>query len=257
VIRDVWADGAAYEAYVGRWSRKVAAEFVPRLGVPDGRRWLDVGCGTGALTATVLAQTQPDRVLGVDPSAGFLATARTHNAAAFCVGDARALPVRDGSADAVISGLALNFVPDLARAAAEFARAAAPGAVVAAFVWDYADGMVMMRYFWDAAADIDPAAAERDEGRRFPICRPEPLRELWSSVGLRDVSVDGIEIPTVFADFDDYWQPFLGRQGAAPTYLASLNEARQSAVRENLRQRLPDGPIALTARAWAVRGTKQ
>jgi SAM-dependent methyltransferase len=253
---DTWADGDAYEAYVGRWSRRVAAAFVPWLGVPAGRRWLDVGCGTGALTGTVLALAQPDRVIGADPSAGFLATARSRHAAAFCVADARALPVRDGSVDAVVSGLALNFVPDPARAAAECARVARPGSVVAAFVWDYAEGMTMMRVFWDAAAEVDATAAGRDEGRRFPVCRPDPLRALWSSAGLVEVTVEGIEIPTVFADFDDYWQPFLGRQGAAPTYLASLDESRQAAIRELLRERLPSGPIALTARAWAVRGTR-
>jgi SAM-dependent methyltransferase/gamma-glutamylcyclotransferase (GGCT)/AIG2-like uncharacterized protein YtfP len=254
---DTWADGDAYESYVGRWSRQVAARFVPWLGVAAGARWLDVGCGTGALTATVLAAAAPARVLGVDPSTGFLATARGRHAAAFCAGDARDLPVRDGVADAVVSGLSLNFVPEPARAVAEYARVAAPGAVVAAYVWDYAEGMEMMRLFWDAAALADPAVADRDEAVRFPICRPPALHAAWTSAGLADVVTEAVEIPTEFAGFDDFWRPFLGGQGAAPAYLATLDDDRRARIRETLRDRLPSGRIALHARAWAVRGRRR
>jgi SAM-dependent methyltransferase len=259
-MREEWAVGDAYEAYVGRWSRRVAAGFVRWLAVPAGRRWLDVGCGTGALTGTVLAAADPARIVGVDPSAGFLATARTRLAgprAGFAIGDARSLPLPDHRFDAVISGLALNFVPEPDRAAAEFARVAAPGGTAAAYVWDYAEGMAMMRHFWDAAAALDPAAAGLDEGRRFPLCRPEPLRRLWAGAGLRDAGVEAIEIPTVFAGFDDLWRPFLGGQGPAPGYAMSLSEAHRNDLRDLLRDRLPAGPgetISLTARAWAVRG---
>jgi SAM-dependent methyltransferase len=258
VIHDVWEAGDAYEAYVGRWSRHVAGVFVPGLGVPPGRRWLDVGCGTGALASTVLAAAAPARVVGVDRSSGFLATARRRVAAAFCVGDARALPLGDAGFDAVISGLALNFVPDPACAAAEFVRVAAPGAVVAAFVWDYAEGMAMMRHFWDVAGALDPVAAALDEGARFPVCRPDGLRDLWLGAGLAGVKVEAIEVPTVFTGFDDYWQPFLGGQGAAPAYVATLDDERRAVLREALRDRLggrPGQAIPLTARAWTVRGS--
>ncbi|WP_053207309.1 class I SAM-dependent methyltransferase [Jiangella muralis] len=258
---DVWAEGDAYEAYVGRWSRRVAAAFVPWLDVPGGARWIDVGCGTGALTEAVLTLAAPASVLGVDPSTGFLGTAREQvPAATFEAGDAAALPVADGAADAVVSGLTLNFVPDAAAAAAEFVRVAAPGAVVAAYVWDYADGMQLMRHFWAAAADVDPDVAGLDEGARFPLCRPEPLVHLWLAAGLADVDVRSIEIPTSFASFDDYWRPFLGGQGAAPGYLATLPPSRQDAIRAAVRARLPvaaDGSISLTARAWAVRGLRR
>lgn len=259
MVQDVWRRGSAYEAYVGRWSRRVAEIFVPGLGVPAGARWLDVGCGTGALTAAVLALADPVHVLGLDPSTGFLAAAPADGRAAFCAADARALPVRDGSADAVISGLALNFVPEPDRAVAEFARVAAPGATVAAYVWDYADGMAMMRYFWDAAAEVDPANAGLDESGRFPLCRPEPLRTAWLGAGLAEVEVGEIVVPTVFTGFDDYWTPFLGGQGAAPAYVATLDATRRDAIAGLLRDRLPagaDGTIALTARAWTVRGRR-
>jgi len=260
---DVWASGDAYEAYVGRWSRLVARDFLRRLDQPAGRRWLDAGCGTGALTTAVLAVADPAEVVGVDPSEGFLAKAReriTDPRAEFHIADAQALPLPDNDFDVVVSGLAINFVPDPGRALAEFARVVRPGGVVAAYVWDYAEGMQLMRRFWDAAADVDPAAARFNEGSRFPLCRPEPLRDLWTQAGFIDVAVEAIDIPTVFADFEDYWSPFLGGQGPGPAYAMSLPEQRRDELRELLRERLPqaaDGTIALTARAWAVRGARR
>lgn len=260
VTADVWAHGDAYEAYVGRWSRQVAQPFLSWLDVPGGRRWLDVGCGTGALTATILAQAGPAEVVGVDPSEGFLAAAREQVAdprVTFRVGDARELPVPDDAFDVVVSGLALNFVPDAVQAAAEMARAVVPGGTVGAYVWDYAGGMAMMRHFWDAAAAVDPGSAGLDEAARFPLCRPEALHDLWAGAGLVGVAVQSIEIATEFADFDDFWVPFLGGQGAAPAYLATLPDDQRSAIRDRLRAGLPaaaDGSIALTASAWAVTG---
>ncbi|MET8084693.1 methyltransferase domain-containing protein [Micromonospora sp. NPDC005237] len=257
----VWADADAYEAYVGRWSRLVAGDFVRGLAVAPGRHWLDVGCGTGALTSTVLGEADPARITGIDPSAGFIAQARARvqdACASFHVGDARALPVADRAVDVVVSGLTLNFVPEPARAVAEFARVVRPAGVVSAYVWDYTEGMAMMRHFWAAVAHLDPAAAGRDEASRFSVCRPDPLRELWVDAGLRDVSVRPVDVPTVFADFDDYWRPFLGGQGSAPSYVTSLDEPQRAALRDLLAAQLPiepDGSIRLTARAWAVAGT--
>jgi SAM-dependent methyltransferase len=261
--RDVWASGDAYEPYVGRWSRAVARAFLAWLAVPPGGAWLDVGCGTGALTQSILAVGAPSAVLGVDRSEGFAsyADARTADARAwFAVGDAAALPARPSRFDAAVSGLVLNFVPDPGAAVAGMARAARAGGAVAAYVWDYAEGMGLMRRFWDAAGDLDPAARELDEGRRFPLCHPGPLRELFDGAGLGGVDTRAIEVPTVFRDFDDYWGPFLGGQGPAPGYVASLDEAGRARLRERLRAALParaDGTIHLTARAWAVRGVAE
>ena len=173
--------------------------------------------------------------------------------------DAQDLPFGDAEFDRVVSGLVLNFVPDHSRALAEMARVARPGGEVALYVWDYADRMELMRKFWEAAAALDPRAAELDEGRRFPICKPEPLRRLFEATALSDVQTREIDVPTVFRDFDDYWTPFTGGQGPAPGYCVSLDENARAALREHLRGSLPvreDGSIHLVARAWAVRGRK-
>ena len=258
--KDTWAAGKLYEPYVGRWSRRVAGEFLRWLDAPRKKDWLDVGCGTGGVTETILAQTQPRSVRGVDSSPGFVEHARAHvedPRAAFEVGDAQALPVGSAQFDAAVSGLVLNFVPKPALAVQEMKRAVRPGGLVAVYVWDYAGRMELMRYFWDAAAALDRGAAELDEGRRFPLCRPDALTELFGAAGLRQVEAKAIDVDTVFRDFDDYWTPFLGAQGPAPGYAMSLDEARRGALRDRLRAALPvasDGSIALVARAWAVRG---
>jgi SAM-dependent methyltransferase len=258
---DIWARGDPYEAYVGRWSRAVAREFLAWLGVPAGRDWLDVGCGTGALAQTIVERAAPAAVVGVDRSEAFVASARRRIGdprARFEIGDAQALPVASAAFDAAVSGLALNFVPEPRRMIAEMARATRAGGTVALYVWDYAGGMELMRRFWDAAVALDPAAAALDEGARFPACAPAPLAALLAGAGLDDVATVALDVPTVFRDFDDYWSPFLGGQGPAPAYAVSLPDDRRAALRERIRAHLPAGPdgsIRLTARAWAARGT--
>jgi SAM-dependent methyltransferase len=257
--KDLWAAGDRYEPYVGRWSRLVAREFLAWLSLPVQKEWLDVGCGTGALSQVILEAASPRSVKGIDPSAGFIEYARARTSdprASFDVGDAQELPVASASCDAAVAGLVLNFVAKPARAVAEMARAVRSGGVVAAYVWDYAGTMELMRYFWDAAVALDRKALELDEGRRFPLCAPAPLAELFSDGGLPEVEVRAIDVPTRFRDFDDYWSPFLGGQAPAPGYCMSLSEERRGALRERIRSRLPiarDGSIALVARAWAVR----
>jgi SAM-dependent methyltransferase len=261
MTRDPWVSGEPYERFMGRWSRRMSRAFVAWLEPAEGLRWLDVGCGTGALTAAVLEVTDPTGVVGVDPSEGFLETARAQTddpRARFEIGDAMRFGFPDGEFDAVVSGLVLNFVPDPATAAAEIVRVAAPGGTVAAYVWDYASGMELLRHFWDAATALDPDAAALDEGR-LPLCRPERLRELWHVAGLADVVVEPLEMPTIFTDFDDYWTPFLGGPGPAGGYAVSRTDDQRAELRELLRSRLPtepDGSIPLVARAWAVRGRR-
>jgi trans-aconitate methyltransferase len=260
--KSVWAIGGAYEPYVGRWSRLVAREFVDWLAIPHAASWLDVGCGTGALTETILGRANPARVHGIDPSEGYLALAKEQvrdPRARFDVGDARHLSVESARYDAVVSALVLNFIPDLSTGMAEMTRVVRPGGIVAGYVWDYAGKMELMRYFWDAAVALKPDDLERDEGRRFPVCKPGPLKELFDRAGLKDVEVRSIDVSTPFRDFDDYWTPFLGGQFPAPDYAMSLNEEARTTLRERIRAQLPisaDGSIPLIARAWAVRGTR-
>jgi SAM-dependent methyltransferase len=260
--RDVFRAGAPYEAYVGRWSRLVAQTFIPWLELAPRSRWLDVGTGTGMVARTILESQEPDEVIGVDPSDGFLGHARAQTAdprVQFLVGSATELPVDDAWADAAVSGLVLNFVPDAHAAVAEKIRATRPGGVVALYVWDYAERMEFMRHCWDAAAALDARAAELDEGRRFPLCRPGPLQALFEELGLEAVTTRPIDIPTHFRDFDDLWEPFLGGQGAAPSYVATLDDEHRAALREAFRERVPtrpDGSIHLIARAIAVKGRR-
>lgn len=180
--------------------------------------------------------------------------------ARFQMADARDLPVDDGRFDVVVSGLALNFIRDPLDAMTELVRVVREDGVVAVYVWDYADRMQMLRYFWDAAREIHHAAAELDEGERFPVCRPSALEALFREVGLLDVAVQAIDVPTVFHDFDDFWSPFLGEQGPAPGFVSSLNLEQRSTLEARLRTTLPigaDGSVALFARAWSVRGQKK
>jgi SAM-dependent methyltransferase len=258
---DAWSSGAAYEGFIGRWSRAVAARFVPWLEPDEGANWVDVGCGSGALTDTVLRLAAPSEVLGVDPSSDFIDHARAtvvDERAAFQVGDALALPSADRSTNVVVAGLVLNFVGEPAAAVAEMTRVAVPGGTVAAYVWDYADGMQMLRAFWDAAVELDPGAADLDEAVRFPLCRPEPLRELFEGAGLEDVRQTDITVDTVFTDFDDFWTPFLSGQGPAPGYTATRSPQQQDELRELLRSRIAahGAAIPMTARAWAIAATR-
>jgi SAM-dependent methyltransferase len=260
----VWNNTAAYEAYMGRWSRPVADAVLAWLALPPGLAWLDVGCGTGALTRAVLAAADPCAVLGVDPSADFLATAAgqlTDPRVRFATGDARALPVPNDAYDAVVAGLVLHFVPDPQPAVVEMARAAAPGGTVAAYVWDFAGKGQFTGYFWQAATALDPAAAAHDPSLRTPLGRPEPLAALFAGAGLQAVTVEAVEVPIVFQDFDDYWQPhLLAGSSPAQRYVSSQGAGQRTALRERLQTILPiadDGSIPLLGRLWAIRGTKE
>lgn len=259
-VPDAWDSGEAYERYVGRWSRRVAPPFLEWLRPPQQSAWADVGCGTGALTSAILAGCDPAAVCGIDSSAQFVEQARRRvedGRARFEVADATRLPWSDSAFDLAVSGLVLNFVRDQEAMVREMARVTASGGTVALYVWDYADGMQMMRAFWDAAAEVHPQGVEFDEARRFPICRPDALGALFAKAGLAQVETAPIEIATVFNGFDDYWTPFLSKTGPAPAYLATLPDRLREQIRDRLASRLradADGRIALTARAWAVRG---
>lgn len=260
-MTDSWAAGLAYEDFMGRWSRGLASRLVSWMSVRSSAHWLDVGCGTGALTDAICGDAEPASVVACDPAAPLIEHARRHRGdprVSFHVLPVGRLPARPGGFDAIASSLALNFFPDPASAVEEMRSLCAHGGVVAACVWDYAEGMGFLRRFWDAAVALDPDAAALDEGRRFPICQPGALETLFRGTGLAHVASTALELPTRFGSFEDYWRPLCGGTGPAPAYVATLDPARRDALASRLHRSLPrdaDGGIPLTARAWAVRGT--
>jgi len=258
---DPWLSGVEYERFMGRWSTLVAQRFLSWLAIPPARGWLDVGCGTGTLTKLILETYQPKEIISIDPSSDFISHAQRLTTAPtvhFRVGLAESLDLDSSSMDAVVSGLVINFVPQPEGALSEMLRVTKPGGVIGVFVWDYAEGMQMLRYFWDAAVELDAAARKFDEGLRFPLCREWQLESLFQAAGLKHVEATAIEVRTVFRNFDDYWQPFLGKVGPAPGYTMSLSQTDRQELEDKLRKSLPidrNGSISLVARAWAVKGT--
>ncbi len=253
----LWTHGGAYERFMGRWSRLVAPEFLGWLACPTGLRWAEVGCGTGALTAAILARCSPASVHATDAAEAQVAEVQRllkGPRVSFAVASAERLA--GGPFDAVVSGLLLNFLADPDAAVRAMADAA-PEGLVGAYVWDYGAGMELLRVFWDTATSLDPGATDLHEGHRFDLATAESLADLWTHNGLLEVSTTALTVPTVFADFEDLWSPFLRGQGPAPAYVATLGEHARERLRTALQDALPphhEGGIRLTARAWAVRG---
>jgi SAM-dependent methyltransferase len=242
-----------YERFMGRWSRRLAPQFVTFARVGEGDHVLDVGSGTGALSFAVAAKAS---FIGVDPSAAYVRYAQEHAGdarARFEVADARALPFPDDAYDRTLSMLVLNFVTEPAAALREMIRVTRPDGIVAAAVWDYVEGMQMLRAFWDEAVALNPDAESRDE-KHMPLCARGALADLWRAQGLRNVDEEPLSIDMAFSSFDDYWQPFLMGQGPAGVYVSSLPESARHALESRLRGRIADAGLKLRARAWAVRG---
>ncbi len=258
---NLWAAGDAYETFMGRWSRRVADRFLAWLEPGPHANWLEVGCGTGALTGTILQRALPASLVACDPSPALVSFARksiVDGPVSFMLAGADDLPRRDGGFDVIVSGLVLNFLPQPLESIWSMKARTRQGGMVAAYVWDYADGMQFLRIFWEEAAALDPRAVQLDEGRRFPLCRTDALVGLFHQAGIDTVEAQALDIATDFPDFEAYWAPFLGGTGPAPAYVGSLQEVARAALRLRLKGRLTpsaDGSIRLTARALAVRGT--
>jgi SAM-dependent methyltransferase len=259
--RRMFSEAEAYERFMGRWSRQLAPALVEYSEVSDGEAVLDVGSGTGVLAFAVRDATTTTRVLGIDLSPEYVTHASSRSADArvrFEVGDAGALRLPDASFDRTISLLVLNFVPDRRRAVGEMIRVTKPGGTVSSAVWDYGEGMEMLRVFWDEATALDPAILPRDE-KHMPLCRQGELAALFRDARLEMVSETALVARLQFTSFDDYWEPFRLKQGPAGAYVAELSRERQLALRERLRRRLlgngADGTIEMQARAWAAKGT--
>jgi ubiquinone/menaquinone biosynthesis C-methylase UbiE len=262
-MTDKWNNAELYESYVGRWSRKVAVSFMKWLDLPFNFKWIDVGCGTGALSEVVLKHYKPEFLIGVDTSESHIIAIsenlRNFKNTDFRVADAYNTGAENNSLDVVISGLVLNFVPDVNKALKEFQRILAKNGTAAAYVWDYSDKMEMMRYFWDAAVFLFEDAIIKDESNHFNICNKDILQKLFADNCFSGIETTQIDVQTIFNDFYDYWNPFLSGIAPAPAYCMSLSEDERSLLKERIFNTLPvkgDGSIHLIARAIAVKGIK-
>ena len=250
----------AYERQMGRWSRQLAPLFIEFVGVKDGESALDVGCGTGSLAFTVASMRGVAKVVGVDPSSAFIDFARSRNSdprVSFDVDDAESLSFPDASFDRCLSLLMITFIPAVSSGVNEMRRVTRRGGVVATCNWDNQGGMEVQRVFWDAVVVLDPAAESRHQRNR-PLGSAANLSDLWSIGGFLNVDVKDLNIPLEFSSFDDLWIPLTKNQGPVGAYLATISQERQDELREKIRRDIlnnrPDGPFALTAKAWAVRG---
>ena len=258
-LKDSWNEGDPYEYFMGRWSKLVAREFLAWLKVPENLTWLDIGCGTGVLGEAIFTYSKPKQLFSIDPSEGFLARAkaRLNGKGEFMLGHVSELPFENDVFNIVVSGLALNFFEDISSSLAEMKRVSKSNGLISAYVWDYSGRIDLLRYFWDTVISIDPQSHHLDEGVRFPICNSENLEKAFIKAGLTDVTVTTLDIVTVFNDFEDYWNPFLGGQGPAPSYLASLSEDSKEELRNRIFNKLPiesNGLIKLLGRAIAIKG---
>lgn len=258
---DAWSAGESYDRYMGRWSSQIARLFLDQLRAPKGADWVELGCGTGALTAAILSRAAPASILATDPSKDFVDHARNSlrdPRVRFETASATDLSLPDASADVVSSGLVLNFVPDRIAALREMQRVLRPGGLVSFYVWDYPNaGIGFIDSFWKAAAAIDPEASALDEAKRFPFCTKEGLAQLCAEAGLSNHQITPIEILCEFPDFDAYWHPFTLGAGPAPGYCQSLTYHQKTALKDLLKQRLgANGAIRLPARAWAMRAQR-
>lgn len=260
-MNDSWQSASSYQSFMGRWSSLISHSFLSWLAAPPAQTWLDVGCGTGSLTRLILDAYQPKEVVALDSSPDFIAFARefiVHPSVRFIVGRAETLDLAADTFDVIVSGFVLNFVPHPDVALLEMLRVVKPGGPIGIVLWDYSAGMEMLRFFWDAASALDPNAQALDEGSRFPICKEGELEQLARKMGMKRVEATSFEIATIFEDFNDFWLPFLGHVGPAPSYTMSLAESDREKLRESLWKSLPvdeTGSISLTARAWAIKGT--
>ena len=257
-----WNNSSFYNDFMGRWSMRVAQLFLSWLNENhslQNKKWIDVGCGTGALTFEILKQTNPESVLGVDSSPEYLPKSSSTTTLSFRRGSSSDLPVKSEQFDYAVSALALNFMPNHDQCIKEMMRVLKKNGILSLYVWDYKEQMEFLRYFWDSAIEAIPRSKDFDEGEKFPICRREALKELFEKNTLTNIEMKDLIIQTEFRNFEDYWIPFLRGQGPSGEFLTSLNEKERNLIKNKLLEKLPyseDGTITLKARSFAIKGVK-
>ena len=243
----------AYDSFMGRWSRLLSAPFVDLAGVRAGQRALDVGCGTGALTAVLVERLGADAVTAADPSAPFVGAMRERFPAVDVrEAPAERLPFPDDGFDLALAQLVVHFMPDPVAGLREMARVSRPGGVVAACVWDHGGQRGPLRDFWAAARSVVPDVNDESE---LPGTREGHLAELFEAAGLRAIDSTAITVTLPLASFDAWWEPFTRGVGPAGAFVRSLDPDARAALEAECRGRLPaDGAFSLDGVAWAARG---
>jgi len=246
------SDADAYDRFMGRYSKLLAVPFADFAGLPLDGRILDVGCGPGALTAELARRTRPERVTAVDPSEEFVAALRgRHPEVQVMCASAEDLPFEGGRFDATLAQLVVNVMDDPVAGLREMARVTRHGGVVAACVWDFTDGGPIGP-FWDAAHTLDP---EVETGSVCPGSRAGHLAELFRAAGIGDIVDGAVAVDVEHATFEDWWEPFtLGGVAPSGAHVAGLEPDRRTALRELCRERLPEPPFVVSAKAWVARG---
>jgi ubiquinone/menaquinone biosynthesis C-methylase UbiE len=251
----MFSSAEAYARHVGRYGAALSDAHITAADVEAGDVALDVGCGPGALTSALADLVGPEHVAAVDPSPAFVEACRARVPGADVrVGSAEELPDFGRRFDVVLSQLVVNFMTDAPAGVRSMRAVARPRGTVASCVWDYADGMRMLRAFWDAALELDPTAP--DEGRTMRYCSPTELDALWRDAGLTDVRTEELVVEASYDDFEDLWAPFPTGLAPSGAYCASLEPEGQRALHDACFRLLgePEGPFTLSARAWFVRG---
>jgi trans-aconitate methyltransferase len=257
-----WDDTKGYELYVGRWSRFISKDFIYWLKPDAGLEWLEVGCGTGALTSAILEKANPKQITAIDKSGSYIKQAMSDIIAdnvIFLERGFESLPSNE-TFDIITSGLVLNFLPDIKDSFQQMANKLKPAGQLSAFVWDYAGHYQPMRHFWDAAKEVSPIAQKFDAGVKFSICNEIKLTDLFQSAGLTNIRFTTLERIATFQSFDDYWLPIASAQGSVTEFMSSLNDPQTQKLKELLKQRLPiaiNGEIKLIINALAIAGTRQ
>lgn len=242
----------AYDGFMGRYSRLLSSQLADLAKVHPGQRAIDVGCGTGALTAELVARLGPAAVAAVDPSESFVAaTAERYPGAEVRRAQAEALPFPDDTFDATLAQLVVHFMKDPVAGLGEMRRVTRPDGVLAACVWDHGGSQGPLRIFWEAARRLDP---EVDDESRLPGTRDGHLAELFGAAGIRQVTSTALSVSLEHPTFESWWEPFTRGVGPAGAYLASRDAQQRDELREDCRRQVPSEPFVVTAVAWAARG---
>jgi SAM-dependent methyltransferase len=242
----------SYDRFMGRYSTPLAERFADFAGVAPGQRVLDVGSGPGALTAQLVRRLGAEDVSAVDPSAAFVAAVGArHPGVHVQQAAAEDLPFDDAQFDAALAQLVVHFMDDPVAGLREMARVTKTGGVVAACVWDHSGHRGPLSLFWQAARETDPGVEDESD---LAGARQGHLTELFTEAGLGHVDERELTIEVEHPTFEEWWEPYTYGVGPAGKYVAGLDDAARSSLRQRCRELLPAPPFVVSGRVWTARG---